>query len=303
MKVLKKNIKPLRVIKIFINAFLIINVVFVGVFFVAEKTDYVEGEGRLFYQELHNKYSPFEGSIKKIYKNFGDIVKKGDTILEIDTSELEVQILKNRIALYNIKAQIAQKELEIGRREQKRNDAADIQQKILAIEKSALCKEYEMYKKKEEGMKCALRGAKIKADDDGLTVITAGLLEREGTKVQQGTLLFTLAEIEKYKMIAEFNENDIAKIKQGQKVIIILDAVPYEKYSTFDGEIKKVYPQSSDEKLYKQVEIEIKGFTQKQIAGKQEKVTLKSGMKGRVRVITGENERMIKFFINKVFGN
>lgn len=162
-------------------------------------------------------------------------------------------------------------------------------------------KEYETCLENQKEIEELIINRNIVVKNDNMTVITKNMREIEGAFVRKGDILATLADINKLKMVVNLNEKQIGKVKKDQKVKIYLDSIPYERFTTLEGKVIKIYPQSVGESTYNKVEIEIGGFTHKMKKNQLANINLKTGLKGRARIIVSEEKMLVKFILDKMF--
>ncbi|MDD2486896.1 MAG: HlyD family efflux transporter periplasmic adaptor subunit [Candidatus Gracilibacteria bacterium] len=72
-------------------------------------TSTLSADGKVRYKEQYDLNFPISGTLSAIYKNEGDIVKKGDVIAAIDDTYLKINLDKANIALLNANANLDSK--------------------------------------------------------------------------------------------------------------------------------------------------------------------------------------------------
>ncbi len=254
------------------------------------------------------------GRVKEIYIEQGDVLKKGDKILEIEDEEYAAQVKIAEARVASLKARLA--ELKAGSRPQeiasaKSNVAsaeatfkmreADLERlKKLAEEKIISAQEFDQMKQAYEVAKAALDSIRKNAElvvigprKEMIDAATAQLREAEANleyaRTQQsytiihapidGTVLEKLAEkgelvtntnfggtrgakssvvsmanLSDLQVELDINENDLPKVKMGQKCKIKLDSEPDTEY---DGEVDEISPQADRQKATVQVKVKI----------------------------------------------
>ncbi|BDU49455.1 HlyD family secretion protein [Haliovirga abyssi] len=348
---------PHKIMKLIKSTVVLFLVVIIATLFLFQKTEYVEGNG-IVIADRYNVYSPASGEIKRIEKDFGDIVKKGETVIEIDPKETENKYIENKIAMDNLFTELKIKEMDENQLDleqksyennlellemdyinledeyknseflykkgekseyelkksryllkKKKLEISDykiknnikIKKNLIKKEKRDLKNQINYYENKGKDLKEEIKKCIVKSEYEGVTIITKDLKELMGSTVNKGELLFTLADLKNLKMIVTLQENAIGKVKDGQKVIIMLDAIPYEKFTTIEGEVIKLYPQAKDGMTYNKVEIIIKGFTNKLKKDKLKEINLKNGLKGKAKIIVKEKKIIAKYLWDKLF--
>jgi biotin carboxyl carrier protein len=141
--------------------------------------------------------APFDGYIHEVHVNVGDLIKKKDPILSLDTRELLIEE-STAIANQNRYAREAEKS-------RAQNALADM--KIaLALEAQA--------KARLKLVRYHIGNAHIKAPFKGI-VVEGDLEELLGTPVRKGDILFKVARIEKIYAELKVDERDIHEISAG----------------------------------------------------------------------------------------
>ena len=84
--------------------------------------------------------------------------------------------------------------------------------------------------------------------------VVAELGVREGVQVQPGATLFRIAGLERVWAIAEIPEAQITRLARGQKLKAVLQSDPAQ---TFDGELKEILPQVSENTRTLQARFEV----------------------------------------------
>ncbi|BDU51201.1 HlyD family secretion protein [Haliovirga abyssi] len=230
-------------------------------------------------------------------------------LLEIDYKNLKNEYEHDKILfkmgeisnyeLKKIKYLLGKKNIEFLNFSQK-NDLK-LKKELIYIERLNIKKKITYYKNKNENLKNKLNNCNIASPYDRMTIITNKLKNLKGAIVNNGDLLFTLADLNNLKMLVTLKENQIEKVKKGQKVILMIDAIPYEKYSTLEGEVIKLFPQAEKGITYNKVEVKIKGFTTKLKNNRLKGVYLRNGLKGKAKIIIGEKKRFARYLWDKLF--
>lgn len=218
-----------------------------------------------------------------------------ETKFLVSRGQLPEQELKTR------EVNIKQRELELERLEN--TFETDRQKVMFEYTKKNLKEQLDFYKKEESIIKKDLELCIVKSEQDNYTIITKSLKESTGSSVQRGSLLYTIADVSKLKMVISLQESKIGKIKEGQKARVYLDAIPYEKFTTLNAVVSKVYPQANaeDEETYNKVELEITGFSEKMKQKKLDNINLKSGLKGTAKITVKEKKMLAMFIWDKIF--
>lgn len=348
---------PQKIFKVITGAVIILVIVIIVLLFVVQKSEYVEGYGVVTPNKVKNVYSPVQGRVNYVYREFGDILQKGDKVIELDTDFFEKEIKANSLTIDDVRMGLESKKndlvsIKIQKKEAKRNleilklDKSNldyeysnlmfliktgersnlelkklenlIKQKELEIknlegnndfEKREVFLNYEIenlnkrliyFLDMEKNILKEMEGSTIIVEEDDYTLISKDIKDLEGSFAQKGTLLFSMADISKLKMLISVEEAKLGKIKIGQKTKIFLDSIPYEKFTTLEGEVIKIFPQAKGESTYDKVELEITGFTNKLKTQRLEQINLKSGLKGRARIVVKKRRMLIFYLLDKI---
>lgn len=203
--------------------------------------------------------------------------------------------------LKSAEIEVKKKKLELERTE---NTFETKKQKIILEDtKKNLVERFNFYAIEDKKIRKDLESCTILSEKDNYVIITENLEETTGSLVQRGSFLYTIADISKLKMVVVLNEDKIGKVKVNQTAKIYLDAIPYEKFTTLNARVTKVYPQSNIEnkQTYNKIELEINGFTEKLSKSKLENINLKSGLKGKAKIVVKKKKRLFMFLWDKVF--
>ena len=247
--------------------------------------------------EIKSKVS---GKIVRFYVEEGDFVHLGDVLADIepDYNQAEqISQVKNSLELAEIRLENRRKDLDDMTKlfaenyiSQNQLDEAKDALKEAKISYQSALQQYELIKEIEsEG-----NVSKLISSASG-TVIHRAVEEGEMVvsntgSYAAGTVIMTLADLEKMVVNTRINEIDISKIHQNQVVRIQVDAYPYEKYS---GMITKIAAMAVDYNNVKVFPIEI---TISEVDSK-----LKPGMTANVTIIGEEKEDILVLPIRAIF--
>jgi len=158
--------------------------------------------------------APFDGVVARIGEGVepGRVVRKGDTIFEMDTRELRLQSDQA-----DAKIQQGTKQLSTARRDGK---VVDAQMAQAAIDKARAEKDL---------AEVRIRNARLTAPMDAV-VIAGDLRDKIGASVKSGEELFLLAPLDDLMAVARVDERDIALIHEGARGEIATKARPGEGF-------------------------------------------------------------------------
>ena len=206
-----------------------------------------------------NNIAPQSGNrIAKIHAEIGDFVTKGQVVAEMDQVQLqqaELQMKNNEIEYNRLKGLY---------------DAGGLSQSDLdAIELG-----YKVSKTQYENL---LENSVLRSPIDG--VITARNYD-VGDMYAMSAPLFTVEQIVPVKLLVGVSESDYSKVKKGDDVTVVADAIP-EK--TFYGKINRIYPTVDPATRTFTVEVKIDNKYK----------TLRPGMFVRAKVNFGSNNNVV----------
>ncbi len=201
-----------------------------------EKTISVTGALDVYDQEIVQ--SKTSGIIKKIYVEFNQVVKKGQILAEVDTSDLDPSIAKMGAQSESLKIEltIAREDLESKRSMFKENlisekglERAESNYKTVLLKQKQFLVDYDTLKKQKIH-------ARITAPAGGIVL---NMLVKEKMPITINAPLFLIApNMKKMKLNISVDESDVGLVKEDQRVFFTVSAFP-EK--TFTGVISEVH--------------------------------------------------------------
>lgn len=191
-------------------------------FFSFAKGEYrIGAEGVLEGASRRVVIAPFDGYVASAERRAGDFVEQDEVLARLDDRELELERLKwaSRLVQLSRQADESRASREYGRT---RILAAQIDE---ARAESA---------RLEERLARTLVTAPLK----GL-IVSGDLSQSLGAAISRGDVLFEIAPLERYRVLLEVDESQIAEIAVGQSGTLLLAAVPNEPV---EFEVTKVTP-------------------------------------------------------------
>ncbi len=182
----------------------------------------VEPVGKV--QQVQSRYP---GSIKKLNVVVGDILKKGDVIINLDTQEVQstFDMAENKIKLLKKEQAIYQKLIK-----------AKIEPEIKLVQIDQRLLEATDQKKRAE---LQLKFSKLTSPIDG--VVTAVNPAGIGAVVRAGDVLVEVVPQEEYYLIkAKILPKDIGKVSIGQNARVSYTAYDFSRYGIMEGELIKI---------------------------------------------------------------
>ena len=208
---------------------------------------------------VKNNIAPqMSGRITKINAEIGDFVKKGQVLAEMD----KAQLLQAQLQLQN-------QEVELSRMKTLYDNGGLSKSDYDAVELA-----YNITKTQVENLK---ENTVLCSPIDG--VVTARNYDA-GDMYAMASPIYTVEQIVPVKLLVGISESDYTKVKKGDSVEIVADALPEMK---FYGNIEKIYPT---------VDAATRTFTV-EVVVKNPYKTLRPGMFARVTVDFGSNNNVV----------
>ncbi len=242
------------------------------------------------------------GKILKFFTEEGDFIKQGDIIAEIEPDYNQAE----KIA--RVKSTLELTEIHL------KNAKRDYQDKLKLFEENFVSqKEMESYSdaltEAEINYNAALQQHELIRDIETEGNVSKIISTASGTVIQksveegemvvastnsfsEGTVILTLADLDRMIVDSRINEVDISKIRKNQEVEIQVDAYPYEKYA---GEIQKIAAMAVNYNNIKVFPIEI------EIIDVDDK--LKPGMTANITIIGEKRKEILVIPIRTIFSD
>ncbi len=198
-------------------------------------TETVQATGYLEPLRRVNVGSQVSGTIKELYADYNSIVKAGQLLAEIDSSQLEVQVAIQQANIDRLKTDIASQEvqLEDQRRQFERTrqlhdrglqtdaqfEAADLGIKNRESQNAASRKQLVQAEASLEAAKLNLSYAKIYAPIDGVIIQRrVSLGQTVQASMTTPNLFLMCSPLQVLKLTAWVNEADIGRVRPGQEI-------------------------------------------------------------------------------------
>jgi RND family efflux transporter MFP subunit len=207
--------------------------------------------------------APFNGYIKEAPARPGDVVKKGDVLCLLDDRNLKLERLSKATEKVQLQAEY-------------QNAMAKLDGAQMRIIKAKI----DQTETQISLLSGQLDRTRILAPYDGL-VMMGDLSQSLGAPVELGQVLFQVAPLDSYRVIAEVNERDIDEIAVGQTSEMMLTAIPQEVFTFI---IDKITPVSTAKE----------GSTYFRVEGRMPEISprLRPGMEG-IGKITIDRRKLI----------
>jgi RND family efflux transporter MFP subunit len=229
--------------------------------------------------------SEIMGTVAVVYRDEGDWIQKGDLLLELDRSKLELQ-LKSRKADLNR----AEVELEFAKKRLGRGRALLLRGAISQSDVDNLEERVNLANSSVEVSKLAVASVEEDLKDTKLFSPATGQISRRlislGETVNPAAVLFKLLQLEPIKVLTEITEPYLAEIRPGQQVQLRLDAFPDQE---FTGRVHKIQPVAAVESGSFPLEIRLSNARRSLQAGMIARVALRGKVFSDVLVVPLES--------------
>lgn len=190
----------------------------------------------------------------------GDRLRKGETAVRLDpetersrVNQARADLLSAEAAVEKAKITLRDQELKLGRQQSLFGDKVvsrqDLDNALISVEKAK-----SDVKSAEAGLiraEEALKEAEDRLEDTEIKAPLAGTILKkyaeEGqviasttSSVSEGTLIFTMADLDRLYIKALVDETDIGRVRPGQSAAVTVDAYPSR---TFSGNVVRIAPQ------------------------------------------------------------
>lgn len=186
------------------------------------------------------------GQVTRLYVNFGDEVKQGDLIAEIDSLPQQKALAVAKAQLASVKAQRAAQVAAL-----KRSELAFTRQKNLLGENATSREAYESAEAELASVRAQIDALDAQIEQSQIQVSTAelnlgytritapidgtvvGVVVREGQTVnsaQSAPTIVKLAQLDRMTVRAEISEADVIKVQKGQPVYFSILGEPGKRY-------------------------------------------------------------------------
>jgi HlyD family secretion protein len=192
--------------------------------------------------------SKASGMITRMNVETGSLVKPGDLLVQVDTRDVQ-----NQFNQANADEKAAEARLQVSGAQKRRSDEMFKARVITAQENETAQLDYANAEAAVIRARANTDLAKQRLEDARVTAPVAGtVIERTvsegmvitsatGGSASGGTTLLKMADLNRVRMRAQFNETDIGQIRSGQPAVVIVDAYPDRR---FNGMVEKIEPQA-----------------------------------------------------------
>ena len=244
---------------------------------IGEVTESVYASGVIKAEGQYTVYSTVNGSLQKINGSVGQFINKGQTLFELQSEKAELntenarlayqlsvegsRYIRDKIAEVELKVQLAKDKLALDESILNRNknvvkqggiSQVDFERIELAFNSSKI--NYQSAQKQLDQFKAQLRNDQSRnsnnlklsqesQNDFAIKSAFSGqlydILVKEGTFITPTLPLAIIGQANSFLLELEVDENDMVRVKLGQKVIVTMDSY---KGKVFDASIDKIYP-------------------------------------------------------------
>jgi HlyD family secretion protein len=202
--------------------------------------------------------SDVSGRITRLAVKEGDMVKKGQFLLEIDPSQYKAAVGRNEAAVASSRAQVAQAEANLALAKSTYKRTADLKERNPALVSADQIEQLSTTVKVDQALldnathgvaqaEAALRDAQSSLDKttilspiDGQITrlnVEAGETAIQGTLNKDAATLLTVSDMSNLETKVKVNETDVAHVKVGDSAIVQIDAFPD---TTFRGRVTEI---------------------------------------------------------------
>jgi hypothetical protein len=168
--------------------------------------------------------APFDGYIREAPVRAGDLVRANDLLCVLDDRELKLERLKSLSKLEEYRKEYHRAMAE--------REAAKVE--ILTAQIDQVQSEIALFDDQLVHMR-------VLSPFDGI-VVSGDLSQLLGSPVEKGKVLFEVAPLDRYRVVLEVDERDIADVSVGQSGHLLLSAFPSEPVSIT---VEKITPVST----------------------------------------------------------
>ena len=205
-----------------------------------------------------NVASDVSGRITRLAVKEGDIVKKGQFLLEIDPSQYQAAVGRSEAAVASSRAQVEQARATLAQAQSTYQRTADLQKRNPALVSADQVDQLRTAVKVDQALldnathgvaqaQAALRDAQSSLNKTTIVAPIDGQVTRlnveQGETAIQGTLnkdaatLLTVSDMSNLETKVKVNETDVAHVKVGDSAVVQIDAFPD---TTFRGQVTEI---------------------------------------------------------------
>jgi RND family efflux transporter MFP subunit len=251
--------------------------------------------------------STLSGKVTDLLVKEGDRVKRGQVLARVEPDVNQAQTLsevRSGLTLAEIRARDAQKDLETNQRLYEEGLLADQQLKDFKVKFDTANETLEAARTKSrivvesgiplEGQISTSQRVNVVSPMDGTVVkknVEVGQTVTSGmSSFNEGTALYTVADVGSMLIKASINEVDIGRVRLAMPVVITVDAFPYRR---FDGTVSHISPAARLKEKVKVFDIEV--------TLKEQVVDFRAGMTANIEVRGDKVEKALGVPVEAIF--
>ncbi len=251
--------------------------------------------------------SSLSGKITDLLVREGDSVRRGQVLARVEPDVNQAQTLsqvRSELNLADIREKDAAQDLEVNRRLHEEGFLSDQQFKDFRLKFDTATETMDAAKTKmrivvESGVPLdkpisTTQRVNVVSPMDGVVIyrnIEVGQTVMSGvSSFNEGTILYTVADIGSMLIKAAINEVDIGKVRRGAPVVITVDAFPYRR---FDGTVSHISPAAHLKDKIKVFDIEV--------ALKEQVHDFRAGMTANIEIRGDKAEKTLAVPVEAIF--
>lgn len=202
---------------------------------------------------------PADGFVQQVHARPGDSVRAGQVLVELADQDLQLerQRWQSQLAQHQDAWATANARADRAQLVQNQSRADEAQAQLDLVE-------------------ARLQRGRLVAPFDGL-VVQGDLSQQLGAPVRQGDALMTLAPSDRFRVIVEVDERDIAQIRLGQTGTVVLTALPWQALAL---QVTRISPVARA--------VEGRNVFEVEAALQEHPADLRPGLQGHARIDAGQ---------------
>lgn len=173
------------------------------------------------------------GIVSKLNADYNSIVKKGEIIAEIDKTTLQSELTSADATLESAQTSLKYAETNYNRDKKLHNEKLISDYEFETTQKDYLVAKASLEKAQADRVRAAknLSYAEVYAPMDGIVVSREVEVGQTVVASMNVANLFTIADLDNMRVIANVDEADIGNVKEGQTATFTVDAYPNDVFS------------------------------------------------------------------------
>ncbi|MGF1484501.1 MAG: efflux RND transporter periplasmic adaptor subunit [Opitutales bacterium] len=239
--------------------------------------------------------SEINGRIVKIHVLDGQLVERGDVLVELDRVSLESELTEARRNLEKARLQMAKSKRDFERLERlsEKEFATDIEVADARTEFELSRIDVEVAQTRVERATDNLAETTITAPQSGIAAniqVNEGQVIQGASSVNSGTTLMTIHDLSRLFVETDINEIDIARLDEGMKAEVTFDAISGERFPALIERIYTVATNQNNQRTF-----------QTRIAFEADGKTIRPGISANVDIPIAEAEDVVTITLSGIF--